>query len=106
MLLGAVAGSGLTLAVLGKVSALDMVCGAVCLLGLGIVVANGLRNKAVYYLGPSLLCVGEAIEFWMRNGKLLDAVFFTILALVFAHSAWAEYGKQRKKRSEDIPIPA
>ena len=101
ILLGALAGSGLTLAVQGKLSTPDMVDGMLCLFGLLIFVANGRRNKATYFLGICLLGAGNAVGFAMR-GKVLGAIVFTVFASIYAGSAWFEDGKQRKKRAEEI----
>jgi hypothetical protein len=101
VLLGALLGSGLTLAAEGKLSAPDMVRGPVFLLGLAILVVNGRRNKALFFLAICLCWAALAVGCWMR-GKLSEAIIPAVLVLVYAGSAWFEYGGQRKKRAGEI----
>jgi hypothetical protein len=102
MLLGALAGSGLTLAVLGKLSIPVIVPWMVGLLALGFLVAKGRRDKVLIFLVCGLLSAGNAASFWMRGGKLPDAILFTVLALIYVGSAWSEHGKQRKKHAGEV----
>jgi len=105
MLLGAFTGSGLTLAIQGKLSTTDMVRGMVFLLGLGVLVAGARKNKALFFLAICLLWGGDAVRSWMRSGRLFNAIFLTLLALIFAWSAWAEYDRGKKKRADEIAQP-
>jgi hypothetical protein len=101
ILLGTLFGAGLTLAVQGKLPTPAMVGGVVFLLGLGILVVRGRRNRALFFLAICLLWAGDAVSFWMSSGKLINAIFLTLSASMYAISAWVEYGEQRKKRAEE-----
>ena len=101
ILLGGLIGSGLTLAAEGKLSAPDMVRGPVFLLGLGILVANGRRNKALFFLAICLCWASLAVGSWMR-GKLTEAIIPAVLVLIYAGSAWFECGEQRRRRAVEI----
>ncbi len=102
ILLGALFGAGLTLAVQGKLPTPAMVGGVVFLLGLGILVIRGRRNRALFFLAICLLWAGDAVSFWMSSGKLIYAIVLTLSASFYALSALIEYSEQRKKRAEEM----
>ena len=105
VLLGALIGSGLTLTIQGKLSTVDMVRGPVFFLGLGILVVNGRRNKALFFLAICLCWAALALGSWMR-GKLFEAIIPAVLVLIYAGSAWFELGEKKRKRSADVPARA
>lgn len=103
ILLGALIGSLLTLAILGSIPAYGVVFAAVGALGLGIFFVDGPRKKPLFFLMISLLFATSALGFWMHDRKLLGTLGFTIVALIYAISAWVEYAEQNRKNAKGIP---
>jgi hypothetical protein len=101
ILLGALAGSGLTLAIQGKLSTPYVVLGLAWVCALGILVVNGYRNKTLYFLAASLFCAGNATAYWMRE-KPLGGIVFSVLALIYAYSTWTEHNRLKEKRAKTI----
>jgi hypothetical protein len=79
----------------------EMVRGPVFLLGLGILVVNGRRNKALFFLAICLCWTSLAVASWMR-GELYEAIIPAVLVVIYAGSAWFEFSEQRKKRANEI----
>ncbi|MGA9672543.1 MAG: hypothetical protein WBQ94_25230 [Terracidiphilus sp.] len=102
ILLGALIGSGLTLAIQGRLSTPDIVGGVLWLLGFGIIVVNGRRSRALSSLAISLLWGGLAVEQWTHHRTPFSTIFPIILALIYASLAGIEHGERKKKRAEEI----